>query len=304
MMNHQIEADWHILNTCNYRCSYCFFSPEFLGGKLHVFAEPEQWRQAFDATGYRWLLHITGGEPSVYPEFVKLCEGLTRKHYISVNSNLSNRTFEDFADRVDPSHVSFINAGLHLEERERRADNAVFLRNIERLDRKGFRTLISLVGAPSALARFGDAIELLAPLGMFPVPKLLRGMYEGKRYPDAYTDLDKQRFRHYAALARAHYAPMLASSAERPTIDMFKDNDFLDGEPSYLGLSCEAGRLFVRLDPKGEIFRCGTPDSIGNVLRGTFERSSGPAPCETSYCFYFCEKYSKPRETSAPVVSL
>jgi MoaA/NifB/PqqE/SkfB family radical SAM enzyme len=302
-MNYQIEADWHLLNTCNYRCAYCFFPPAYLGSKLQTFAEPEQWRRAYDATGYIWLLHITGGEPSVYPDFVNLCEGLTKKHFISVNSNLSNRAFLDFADRIDPSRVSFINAGLHLEERERRSGNAVFLANAELLHAKKFRTLISLVGSPSALARFEDAILLLAPLGLFPVPKLLRGNYQGKKYPGGYSDLDRERFRKFARLARAHYQPMLAGGAERPTIDMFHDDDLLDGVPSFRGQSCEAGRLFVRIDANGDIFRCGTSDRIGNVLEGEFERTAGPAACDTSYCFYFCQKYAQPRPAAAALLS-
>jgi MoaA/NifB/PqqE/SkfB family radical SAM enzyme len=298
-MPYHVEADWHLLDTCNYRCSYCFFPPRILGSKLRVFADAEAWCQGFDATGYSWLIHITGGEPSIYPDFVNLCEGLTRRHYISVNSNLSSRIFEDFVDRVDPSRVSFINAGLHLEERERRSGNAVFLGNVDLLRSKRFRVVISLVASPRALERFEEAVELLAPIGAYPVPKLLRGNYQGKKYPGAYTELDKERFREYARVARAHYQPMLGGDAERPTIDMFHDDDFLDAVPSFLGQSCEAGRLFVRIDSNGDIFRCGTSDSIGNVLNSVFERSAGPAPCDTRYCFYFCRKYAAPRQAAA-----
>jgi len=41
-MRYQIEADWHLLNICNYRCDYCFFSDEFLSAKLPTFATAEQ----------------------------------------------------------------------------------------------------------------------------------------------------------------------------------------------------------------------------------------------------------------------
>ena len=75
-MRYDIEADWHLLNTCNYRCSYCFFPPDVLGSKLRLFATPQQWRNGFDTAGVTWLVHITGGEPSIYPDFVDLCEEL------------------------------------------------------------------------------------------------------------------------------------------------------------------------------------------------------------------------------------
>lgn len=291
-MDYQIEADWHLLNTCNYRCQYCFFSPEILGEKLQAFATTQKWQQAFDSTGYRWLLHITGGEPSVYPQFVELCEALTESHFISVNSNLSHRSFEVFADRIDPARVSFINAGFHLEERERHDGNQVFLRNAEILLARGFPLLVSLIATPETLGRFEEAVSLLAPTGLLPIPKSIRGPHDGKQYPAAYTALDKDRFRRYATLARESYQPMLAARTERPSVDMFRDEDFLDGQPSFTGQSCEAGRLFVRLDQKGEAFRCGTSESLGSVLEGTFARRTEPAPCDTNYCPYFCLKYS------------
>src|SRR6188508_2535290 len=105
-MHYDREADWHLLNTCNYRCSYCFFDDAILGDKLRRFAAPDEWRAAFDATGDTWLLHLTGGEPSVYPEFVSLCEALTARHFISLNSNLTRPAFVEFSDRIDPSRVS------------------------------------------------------------------------------------------------------------------------------------------------------------------------------------------------------
>src|SRR6187402_356769 len=116
-MKYDIEADWILLQTCNYRCSYCFAPPEMLGEKLRTFGTPRQWGDSFDRTGRTWLLHITGGEPSIYPDFVELTEILTARHYISLNTNLTHASLRDFAGRVEPSRVNFINAGFHLEER-------------------------------------------------------------------------------------------------------------------------------------------------------------------------------------------
>jgi MoaA/NifB/PqqE/SkfB family radical SAM enzyme len=292
-MHYEIEADWHLLNTCNYRCSYCFFPPDFLGEKLQTHASPQQWQSAFDATGYTWLLHMTGGEPGVYPSFAELSEALTRRHFISINSNLS-RPFQSFAERVDPTRVSFINAGFHFEERERRSDHAAFLANAELLRSKGFPLLVSIVATPSALERFQEASDILAQIGVVPIPKVLRGSYMGRLFPEAYTDLDRTRFRTFAELARRFYQPLLFNALERPSIDMFRDDDLLHGEPSFAGQSCEAGPRFVRIDPMGEVVRCSGPTVYGNILAGTFKRARGPKPCNTRACVYFCLKYAKP----------
>ena len=89
-MNYDVEADWQLLNTCNYRCGYCFFPADTLGEKLKAAGTSEEWATAFGRTGLTWLLHITGGEPSIYPHFADLCERITREHFISLNSNMNS----------------------------------------------------------------------------------------------------------------------------------------------------------------------------------------------------------------------
>ena len=110
-MDYQIEADWQLLNTCNYRCDYCFFPGEILGEKLVTYADADEWVKAFQTSGLRWLVHLTGGEPSIYPDFVRLCELLTREHFISINSNMTNSSWADFATRIDPRSREFHQCG-------------------------------------------------------------------------------------------------------------------------------------------------------------------------------------------------
>jgi MoaA/NifB/PqqE/SkfB family radical SAM enzyme len=291
-MKYDIEADWHLLNTCNYRCTYCFFPPEMLGSKLQVFAGPEGWQSMFDASGYVWLLHMTGGEPSLYPDFVQLCERLTDKHYISINSNLTHSSLAQFARRIDPSRVSFINAGLHLEERELRSGSETFLRHANLLRSNGFVVLVSIVATPSALTRFEEAVALLEPIGLFPIPKLFRGVWNGEVYPRAYSSLDKDRFRDFSQLARKFYESQLSDMSEPPSIDLLSDEMFVDGLPIYTGSLCQAGDRFVQILPNGDVYRCGQKHFLGNLLGGAFVRRSLPTPCDSEHCYYFCNKYS------------
>jgi len=139
-MRYDVEADWYLLDTCNYRCDYCFLNQATLGKKLATSAEPEEWRNAYDATGLTWLLHLTGGEPSLYPGFADLASALTERHYLSLNSNMTGPALRAFAERVDPHRVSFINAGLHLAERERRRGEAAFVRHVEMLRDRDFQS--------------------------------------------------------------------------------------------------------------------------------------------------------------------
>lgn len=293
MERYDIEADWHLLNTCNYRCSYCFFGPETLGSKLTSFAGADAWRSSFDRTGKTWLLHLTGGEPGIYPKFVELCAALTVRHFISLNSNLTSPSFSQFAKSIDPSRVSFINAGLHLEERDKRGDSGRFADHAANLQHNGFRLLVSLVATPSALTRFAEAVELLRPANLFPIPKLYRGVWDGKIYPEAYSAGEKAIFCDFAKQARDFYKTGTAGWSESPSIDMLNDDRYLGGLPIYKGRSCSAGSRFVHIYPNGDVFRCGGLDPQGNILAGTVAFSPGPEPCNSQHCYYFCDKYSQ-----------
>ncbi|WP_157100518.1 radical SAM protein [Rhodoplanes sp. Z2-YC6860] len=298
-MKYDIEADWVLLDTCNYRCGYCPIPHEKLGSKIHTFATVDAWRAAFDASGKTWLAHITGGEPSAYPDFVELCEALTDKHYISLNSNMSNRSLIRFANSIDPSRVSFINAGLHLEERQHRSGVDAFLRHAQELRVTGFRILVSVVATPSILERFEEAIRLLEPIGLFPIPKLMRGPFAGALYPNAYTDADKSRFRTYSRLAREFYREILSRIDEPPSLGMLHDDAYVDAVPDFTGRMCEAGRKFIQLEPNGDVFRCGGKDRQGNLLDGSFVRRLRAEPCNSTHCYYFCNKYVAPEATGA-----
>ena len=153
-MKYDIEADWLLLKTCNFRCTYCGWEPEVLGSKLTVHATPAQWVDGFHATGKTWLLHITGGEPSLYPDFVGLCEQLAKHHYLAINSNLSNASMLDFAERINPQRVHYINAAVHSDERQKKASTEVFIRHVQKLQKHHFNVLVSTVMSPEMVKLF------------------------------------------------------------------------------------------------------------------------------------------------------
>jgi hypothetical protein len=124
--------------------------------------------------------------------------------------------------------------------------------------------------------------RLLKPVGLFPIPKLLHESFEGRCYPNAYTALDKIQFRRFSAEARKFYEPFLARMSQHPSIDMFRDDTYLDGVPRFTGVPCEAGHRFVSIRPNGNVFRCGPGWFLGNILRGTFALRSGAAPCDST----------------------
>ncbi len=292
VFDYDVECDWYLLWTCNYRCRYCFFSPEILGSKIKTFGTPEQWRAAFDATGKRWLIHMTGGEPTVYPDFLAICEALTERHVISLNSNLSRPVIRMMAGRVDPRRVSFINAGLHLGERVRHQGFDDFLSNAAFLQDAGFRVFVTVVATPKVIANLPELTAICADRGLQLAPKIVRGSHNGQMYPRDYTPREKDRLRNFIARARERYLRVY-EGWPRPSIDILSDDELLDGLPNFRGRSCGAGARFVRVQEDGEVHRCDdNRPSMGNLLTGTLRFAPGPAPCDTQYCVYFCKKYA------------
>ncbi|HKQ30140.1 MAG TPA: radical SAM protein [Burkholderiales bacterium] len=292
-MNYDIEADFILLRTCNYRCAYCFLPPEALGEKLVVHATPQVWEEAFNRNNKIWMIHITGGEPTFYPGFAELGRRLSQRHYLSLNSNLTGRELAGFAESVDPKRVIRINAGYHPAERHARRGNELFLRNVVKLRELGFSTMISVVATPEVLAEYDSIIEALVPTGLMPMPKVMRGLYRGRRYPDAYSDQERQEFCRRSLTAEQWYLDLLTPNHLRSTIGLAIDRHHLDRRKIYIGTPCAAGRDMVRIDPDGTVHRCGTNGpSMGNLLQGTWARAERALPCDRNYCFYYCEKYT------------
>jgi MoaA/NifB/PqqE/SkfB family radical SAM enzyme len=291
-MSYQVEADWMLLTTCNFRCNYCFNPPDALGAKLNVYGTNLQWSQGFKATGKTWLLHLTGGEPSVYPGFVDLCQQLAQDHYLSINSNLSHRSLDDVAERIDPERVHYINAAVHYDERQKRASLDVFVERVHRLQMRNFYVLVSIIMTPRIVAAFPAISAYFESHGLCLIPKVMRGNYRDQRYPAAYSSDQKAFILERLAEARRKYAAVTAGMGEAATIDMLADGRFLNGAVDYRGKLCGSGHNFAMIEPDGTVFRCGSGNCLGNILLGNVSLLRGPQACDTSYCPYWCEKYT------------
>lgn len=291
-VKYDIEGDWILLSSCNFRCHYCFWPKDYLRKPLPPIPPVEQIVEFFDETNLTWLLHLTGGEPLLIPEFVDLCQALTRKHYISVNTNLSLFYIDKFIEMVPPDRVSFLNCAIHIEEREKRGKVDDFIRKVNRLEQTGFKTMVSYVCYPSLLERLQQDFDQFMERGIVIIPKMLQGTHEGRDYPAGYTDLQRQIFQSVSLKAQAEWRKYHPVCQELLTINIFKDHDFVNnGIPDYRGKLCDAGFRFVRIRENGDIRRCGKEDVIGNIFTKEFHRRRGPSRCTEVECPYFCVKY-------------
>jgi MoaA/NifB/PqqE/SkfB family radical SAM enzyme len=293
-MHYDVEADWSLLYTCNFRCSYCFHSSKVLSANINIIGTPIQWAEGFNATDKTWLLHITGGEPSLHPDFITLCEALSQDHYLSINSNLSHPCITTFAQKINPERVHFINAAIHYEWREKRGLLDVFIKNVQKLQDAKFNVLLSIILTPYVVNHFEKIARFFESYGLFIIPKLIRGINNGKYYPTSYSLEEKRLIYQYILQAKDNYKIVINNMRETPSINMFREDLFLDSPKDYHGTLCSAGSKFVIIAPSGNVTRCTTSEILGNILLRNVILLTYPKLCDTSGCPYFCEKYSIP----------
>jgi MoaA/NifB/PqqE/SkfB family radical SAM enzyme len=259
------EFDWHLTNRCNFFCEYCHPQIRYVLNKKPLEEPPADLVvRRFEELEGTSLVHMSGGEPFLFPDFARLCAGLTRRNWISINTNLASPDLvADFAASVDPARVVKIVAALHMPERERLGlPLETYAESFRILRSAGFDVVSLYVLYPPLLPRLREDLAALAGLGVEPVrAKVFKGVYEGRRYPESYTDGERDQ--------------ILANSGE-----YVFNRPYLDGMLAFRGQSCTAGMSSFKVTVTGEVRRCASvPTGYGNLYDGTFRPAQESTGC-------------------------
>lgn len=289
-MKYDILADWQINTFCNFKCEYCLarclmdLNSQQNGNDIHKIIK------GFDASGLIWWIHMSGGEPFFQPNFVELCRGLD-KHFISVNTNLSTKNVNDFAENVNPEKVAFVHCSLHFDERKRLNLIEDFLDKYNLLKRKGFSIYATQVMYPPLVRQFDGIFDSFREKGVILRPKVFRGYHDEKRYPESYTEKERNRILKYSNLSED-----LAVLSLETQIDPNLERYFIKGDLSFKGYLCNAGKDFVVITYDGDVIRChGEHTKMGNIFEGGIKLFRKPKPCSSEFCPcpYYGLKYSE-----------
>jgi len=261
--------NWDIHYACNYRCSYCF-----LAGKWDVAAEAnrypgtekwvEAWGRIYDKYG-ACHIHLSGGEPSAYPDFFGLLQYLNEKFTLQVSTNL---TFDvaGFVKKFDPERIK-LDASFHPEF----ADFNRFLADILSLKNNNFTVSVSFVAYPPHLERVDSLKKHFSENGVRFIVQPFRGEYQGRKYPDGYTEDEKN-------LLRRCGEDILS------TKDMVRYH--LDTKQAEARL-CHMGQRYGKIYASADVHRCCSTGvkKIGNLLNDPdFALLDKPEICEVADC--------------------
>jgi len=190
-----VRLDWFVTMACNLRCDYCTLEKNTVVDKKHFETMCSNLIRVIDKTNKIFKINITGGEPFIVPSIIDTLEEITKKHFISLNTNLSLDRIKEFAKRIDVNKVSFINASLHIKELEKRGLLNTYIENFCLLRDRCFNINFSVVSFPPLANEASHYLQFFNEKGIrinF-VPFL--GQYNGKEYPNAYTKQELERFK-------------------------------------------------------------------------------------------------------------
>ncbi|MBN1823120.1 MAG: radical SAM protein [Endomicrobiales bacterium] len=263
-----IQFTWDIHYKCNYRCPYCWFHGKWddiacnnvYPGTDRLLSYWENIRKLYGKVH----IEISGGEPSIYPDFPKFAAELSKMHDIGVTSNISGNI-----DGIIGSGAKY-NIGMSFHPLF--ADGGEFLKRAVELKEGGFGNTVLYLAYPPAVKDIPKYKELFEKHGFIFYVLSFWGKYNGLDYPQNYTEEEK----------------VIVNTALG--VRGNTDKKFQLEPVSTRGKNCNAGRTYALVHPNGDAYRCGGGNwkeqhqPFGNVFSDGFRLLEGPEPCESDNC--------------------
>lgn len=259
---YDIQLMWGLLEECNLKCEYCYNRDQservnWVKGPTRIIDIPSLIR-TLDETGKIFRINYYGGEPFLVPNLVEASIELTKKHFVSMNSNLVCDGVEEFASKIDPKRVANIHASLHIKQLEERALLDRYIRNFLAFKEKGFTIVAVEVAYPALVKEVKRYRKFFAKKGIKLEFNPFMGSFNGKSYPRDYTAKELKIF--------------------GLTTDVNVDAHY------YRGQLCNAGYNIGLVQPNGDIYFCeGMLEPMGNIYKGIKVRDK-MTTCESDIC--------------------
>ncbi len=255
--------------ACNYRCSYCFLSGKWEeAGQANRYPGTAKWIEVWDRIYDKYgacHIHLSGGEPSVYPDFLILLERLNKKFTLQVSTNFSFDA-DDFMKKTDPERIK-VDTSFHPEF----ADLDKFSAGVQALKNNGYYAAVSFVAWPPHLEMMLKLKKHFSENGIRFIVQPFRGKYQDRDYPAGYTEGERE-------LLRRCGEDILSSK------DMVSYH--LEGNHKEKIL-CHMGHRYGKIYASADVHRCCSTgaEKIGNLLIDEdFALLDKPLACEVADC--------------------
>lgn len=262
--NGKINFAWDIHYRCNFRCPYCWFFDNWAQqSRRNLYLAPDAWMKhwlrIFDRYG-EVKIAITGGEPFLYPNFIPLVKQLSQIHSVKITTNMSG-DIETFVKEIDPQKVI-----LDLNFHPLFSTLDTYIKKVLLLKRAGFKAGVCYLAYPPQMKQINAVRKRFESEGINFALAAFWGEYLGRRYPESYSQEDRDMIR-----------PFLG--------DIDRITYHLKGE-SPKGKLCNAGHKYAVIQADGKVIRCGplADGILGSIFDENFRMLEAPTPCTAEYC--------------------
>lgn len=263
---------WDLTYNCNYCCSYCSLgdNEEKKSKPQTIVLTPNQWyniwKDIYDRYG-SCELHLTGGEPFIYPGIMEILDRIIEMHTIECSTNFY-WDVDEFMKRVPPDRAR-IGVSFHPEI----VDYEVFLNKAIKMKNAGYEVWINYVAYPPFIEDLKPARQRAVSNGIDMSVLPFDGKYKGKKYPAEYNDREKK--------------VLSDLGLESQIIKKIFDWTFKEKTRTKKKKLCRMGQMYAKIHPDGKVTRCcceENPYPIGDIMKGTFSLLDEALPCENKDC--------------------
>jgi len=259
---HKLNFTWLTNHSCNYRCPYCFLDgrwDEFKRSDKH-FSKKEiiaAWKRIRDSYSESHIC-ISGGEPTIYPEFIDIVKEISQMHTVGISTNLS-LDVSKITENLNPSRVDLsISFHPHFTKVE------AMLEKLNVLKKFNWPMLVMCVGWPPLIPLLDDFYAHFKEFNFSVLP--FWGTYDAKTYPQGYTSYEKEVVNRYIAR---------------------RENEDFKTEPVLVrGRLCRAGQVYAHIEPDGRVLRCsaGAQPLARKFYDKNFSLLNEPSACNAEFC--------------------
>ena len=277
---------WVMSPKCNYNCTYCSVRlfehvKENIVDDKNINEIIDSWKNIYDKYGSS-RIRLTGGEPSIYPNFFKILSVLSKYHRLQLGTNLSFDV-NKFCDVSDPETIR-VDASLHCEY----VKLEDFIKKIEILKNNKYKVSVSYVAYPDFIKNITNVKKIIESMNIPFLVHPFSGIYKGKIYPLSYTEeerrkismLDMKNTIEFKNREKINGIEENYFDRNNKFIDFdnikkineLKKNLYLKNKKDDKYKMCKMGQMYAYIYPNGNTYRCCSSFNE-NYLGNLFDKS-------------------------------
>lgn len=213
--------------------------------------------QVLEKTGKTFHLIFTGGEPFLAENFVNVCRQISKKHFVSVVTNLTDVSVGEFCRSMDPQRVISICASAHIKELEKTGLINRFIDHFLLCRQKGFQVIAQAIAYPPLAGEAARIKESFRNKGVPLTFSPFCGTFDEKEFPGAYSSEERKLFGFSNFDVDVHFP---------------------------FGKVCNAGYNVGFVTPSGDIRTCFyVNETLGNIYEG-IKFKNDLTVCPSKFC--------------------